>query len=295
MPIFDPAQAFQAGQAMGSGASSLPSFLSAITDRLKSHLEQRDKTRSAIEAQVGSETALAPWKLQQKQAELGLEAQKEKDVYAYRSDLEAKSPQGLLANARAQRQQQLMGQDGQAKQPLPPGFVEINGRVFRDPSYVNPEKGGGEASGKLALARESVNNIAKVKTILFPTGKPESFRRWVAAGSKIPFTGGAVPFAYEPQTIDRLLRTALAARQLIQTGVAAREDEKDELLRQFKAGALSNPRAALESLDQLDVFYKDYSKIAGPGGTGYLSSGEDQPLDPGTPIDDEESDYQDQV
>ena len=284
MAIFDPAQAFQAGQAMGSGASSLPSFLSSLTDRLKSHLEQRDKTRSAIEAQVGSETALAPWKLQQKQAELGLEAQKEKDVYSYKSEMEAKSPQGLLANARAQRLAQLGGEAGQTGE-IPPGFVNVNGRVFRDPSYVNPLKGGGEASGKLALARESVGSIAKVKSILFPTGKPESFRRWVAAGSKIPFTGGSVPFAYDPQTVDRLLSTALSGRQLMQTGVAARPEETAALVRQFKADALSNPKAAMEALDQLDAFYKDYSKIAGPGGLGYLAGEADQGLDAGVAID----------
>ena len=90
MPIFDPAQAFQAGQAMGSGASSLPSFFSSLTDRLKSHLDSRNKIQADIGSQLAVKSALAPGELAQ-----------DKELAKYKQDLENQGPGADLQRAKA--------------------------------------------------------------------------------------------------------------------------------------------------------------------------------------------------
>ena len=51
---------------------------------------------------------------------------------------------------------------------------------------------------------------------------------------------------------------ALSGRQLIQTGVAARPEETQRLIQQFAPNLFSNPKSALNGLNELEVFYKNY-------------------------------------
>ncbi len=111
--------------------------------------------------------------------------------------------------------------------------------------------------GRDVLAEESIVGIKTVRKLLFPKDTVKSFKRGAALKSKIPLIGAA-PFSFEGQEIRRLMRTAIAGRQLIQTGVAARPDEVELLVDNFIAGATSNPRSAYNALNQLETFYKNY-------------------------------------
>lgn len=144
----------------------------------------------------------------------------------------------------------------------------------------------GEVGGRVALARESLNEIKNIKDALFPTGKPESFDRSLAAGANIraavpipfankvlpaatpnvPFTKADDPFVNKSQDLARRLGTVLSGRQLIQTGVAARPEETERLIEQFAPNVWSGNRSALNALNQLEKFYYDYLQTIDPSG-----------------------------
>lgn len=134
-------------------------------------------------------------------------------------------------------------------------------------------KGPAEAAvGKIALANESLKNIEDIKNTLFPDGTPQSFDRKVAFQSntpniKVPVIGQVGP-SYIPtekgQDVFRKMGASLSARQLIQTGVAARPEETQKLVDQFAPNVFSNPEATLKGLDELQSFYKDYLKNSVP-------------------------------
>lgn len=120
-------------------------------------------------------------------------------------------------------------------------------------------------SGKAALAEESIRNIQEVRKMLFPQGTPQSYRRDIAVQSNLPFSGlPGIPQnvgTYEPQTVARKMGAALAGRQLIQTGVAARPEETARLVRQFAPSGLMSSQAAMEGLQELEAFYSNYLQI----------------------------------
>lgn len=126
------------------------------------------------------------------------------------------------------------------------------------------QKGAGPEAGKIALAQESIKNIQDMRKILFPSGTPESFDRNAAMKSNMPLIGGAMPFDEQGQTLQRKGGASLAARQLIQTGVAARPEETKNLYKQFMANAFSNPKAAHAALDELEKFYNSYLGTTDP-------------------------------
>jgi len=121
--------------------------------------------------------------------------------------------------------------------------------------------GAGAESGKIALAKEAIGSIRDVKSILFPSGTPESFRRSIAAESNI--FGG---LSEEAQNVFRKAGNSLAARQLISTGVAARPEETEALQKRFIANIKSNPRAAYQALEELEGFYNEYLGVSDPSG-----------------------------
>ena len=128
-----------------------------------------------------------------------------------------------------------------------------------------------DKSGLYNLAKESLTGIDNVINILYPTGEPKSFKRGIAFGSNLPaislpFIGPITPKmspirSAQMQDVFRDTGAALAGRQLIQTGVAARPDETENLRNQFAASLTSNPKATLEGLRKLKTFYKNYIYI----------------------------------
>lgn len=147
--------------------------------------------------------------------------------------------------------------------------------------YMNPVaekqkeiiKGPAEAAvGKIALANESIKNIDDIKKALFPDGTPKSFDRNAAFQGntphpKLPFVGDVGPQfipTEKGQDIFRKMGASLSARQLIQTGVAARPEETEKLVSQFAPNAFSNPESAFKGLNELQNFYKDYLNTAQP-------------------------------
>lgn len=115
--------------------------------------------------------------------------------------------------------------------------------------------------GRFALSNESIKNLEDVDKILFPSGDTKSFRRDIAGASNLPIIGGPAPFNEDAQKVYRKLGSALAARQLIQTGVAANEGERKQLANQFLANYGSDPKSFREGINQLGSFYKDYNEL----------------------------------
>src|SRR3990167_255228 len=100
----------------------------------------------------------------------------------------------------------------------------------------------GAQTGIYTLAQEALRNVGDVRKVLFPKGTPESFNRMAAIksnvpGSDIPLIGRAIPdvapFSQEGQDVYRQIGEALAAKQLIKTGVAARIDETRSMAKRF--------------------------------------------------------------
>lgn len=116
-----------------------------------------------------------------------------------------------------------------------------------------------DKAGLYTLAQESIKNISRADKVLFPGTNTESFNRGAAAKSNV--FGGAAPFSEEGQNVRRWLTSSLAARQLIQTGVAARPEEAQSLLDNFMAGVTSDPKAAKVALQELSRFYSAYTDV----------------------------------
>ena len=112
--------------------------------------------------------------------------------------------------------------------------------------------------GKATLAQESIVNIKNARKKLFPDDTPQSFDRKIAMKSNLPLIGGSLPFSGDGQDIQRWLGNALAARQLISTGVAARPDETKALVSRFMANYGSDPHAFDRALSELERFYDNY-------------------------------------
>ena len=127
-----------------------------------------------------------------------------------------------------------------------------------------------DKAGVYTLSVESIKNIGNAVKTLFPDGTANSFKRDIAIksnipGSDLPIVGGlipnAAPFSKEGQNVNRWIGNALSGRQLIQTGVAARPDETQALVRRFMAGAVSNPESAKQAFEELSGFYTDYNTV----------------------------------
>lgn len=148
-----------------------------------------------------------------------------------------------------------------------------------------------DKAGLYNLAKESVSNVDNIMSTLFPKGTPESFDRGAAFQSntpnlKLPVIGQIGP-SYIPtekgQDIYRWTGNAIAARQLIQTGVAARPEETQRLLDAFAASGTSNAKSTFKGYKELKDFYVSFNhdlKTLGlddlqkkyPGAKEYLKS-----------------------
>lgn len=142
--------------------------------------------------------------------------------------------------------------------------------------------GEGQA-GRVALAKESIQDIQDVMKTLYPDGTPRSFRRDVATFSNIPRfgpkgfqTGKALAFNKDSQNVFRKMGKSLSGRKLIITGVAGRPDETADLVEQFAANAFSDPSAAFDSLNELVNFYKSYLTEVDPSGLKTRNRGESE-------------------
>jgi len=131
----------------------------------------------------------------------------------------------------------------------------------------------GDVAGRISLAEEAIKNISDVKSILFPSGKADSFRKDIAFGGNVPlgqapFIGALIPdkipFGKQGQEFHRKMGAALSARILIKTGVAARPEEVRAEFSQFAPEWSSNPEAALNGLNELDSFYKNFLTTVRP-------------------------------
>ena len=140
-------------------------------------------------------------------------------------------------------------------------------KALRLAKGITPDK-----AGLASLAKESIKNIQDVKEILFPDGTAKSFKRTTAFAANLP--GGSLPilpsrgWGKSEQEVFRKMGSALSGRQLIQTGVAARPEETQKLVSQFSPSGGSNPEAALNGLNELEDFYKNYLNTLTTGDIG---------------------------
>lgn len=221
MAIFDPAQAFQAGQAMGSGQSSLPSFLSSLTDRLKSHMETRDKTRSLIESQVASKQALAPFELEQKRAELGLQGEKELEVARGKSKIEGETLQQILTRT---------GQiGGGGFEGATPTEFEYGGVKFSLPGKAKAEAAKRKAEiteDILTKSQSAIPILQKFEVLMgnLPSIKTPSQRIFGAPGRAIAGASQSDPSIYEYQSNLKSSRAPLA-RSLQEVGNLTEQEQ----------------------------------------------------------------------
>ena len=159
---------------------------------------------------------------------------------------------------------------------------EMNDQRVQSAIGKKTAMGAGAESGKMALAEESIQGIRDARNLLFPEGTPESFKRNTAIKSN--FFGKAVPLSYEGQTINRRLGEALSAKLLIKTGVAESPGQAQALADRFLSGAFSDPRSALEALQELETFYGTYLGNVDPSGMFHQQGTEiTQPATSGQP------------
>jgi glutaredoxin 2 len=116
-------------------------------------------------------------------------------------------------------------------------------------------------AGRYVLANTSKKEVAEARDILFPKGTAESFDRGIAAKSNLPITGGAMPFDEKAQKVYSRLSSAVAAKLLLQTGVAANPDEVKRIVSSYITDWKSDPKAGFEQLNRLENFYDDYTKL----------------------------------
>ena len=168
--------------------------------------------------------------------------------------------------------QEIIGQgQGQTTGGFQPTKFTYGGITFENPQMAIEQQKQEELAkgippaqaGLDTLAEESIKNIGDIKTILFPSGTAESFKRGIAVKSNIPASWLPIipqvaPFSEDAQNIYRKMGAALSGRQLIQTGVAARPEETQRLIQQFAPNLFSNPKSALKGLNELENFYKNY-------------------------------------
>lgn len=157
--------------------------------------------------------------------------------------------------------------------------IELSGKI--DEEAIKPPAG--DIGGRIALARESLGNIDKIREDLYPNGK---FDRGIAFGSNIrasipipflnkvlptvapniPFLKEDDPYVNKAQNLFRRMGSALSARQLIQTGTAARPEETARLVEQYAPNVWSGDESAMTGLNELKNFYKDYLNVNDPTG-----------------------------
>jgi len=145
--------------------------------------------------------------------------------------------------------------------------VNSKGDIVFEPAEVEQAE-----RGKVTLAEESITNLTDVKSILFPGGTPDSFDRGAATLSKLPGPkflggGGPAPFSFKGQEVFRKLGNSLAAKRLIQTGVASNPEEREEMARAFLAGFSSDPHSMFNAINELDVFYQRFLQQTDPTGS----------------------------
>ena len=114
-------------------------------------------------------------------------------------------------------------------------------------------------AGMAALASQAKDvYIPELKKILFPDGTPKSFRRGIAMSSSLPVTDSPMPFNEDAQRVYRFMYDSLSAKILIQTGVAAREEEVKAEMNKFWNDWGSDAEAAYEGFSHLQGFYNNY-------------------------------------
>mgnify|MGYP001602945113 CR=1 FL=1 len=144
-----------------------------------------------------------------------------------------------------------------------------------------PKSLSGETAGKLSLASQGTTYASRAKSLLFPTGTPDSFNRGLIARMQSPFGIGMVGSG-EAQSLEFNLKRAIDAQLRSETGAAVSPGELDRLTKAFIANSFANPVAAFERLEGLESGLGQTSNFIDPtgryrkmGASPFEPSGED--------------------
>lgn len=144
-----------------------------------------------------------------------------------------------------------------------------------------------DKAGLYGLSKESIGNIDKIVDTLFPNKeaktleeRAKSFDRGAAFQSNTPNLKLPLGMQIGPdfiatekgQDVYRWASTAVSAKQLIQTGVAARPDETRKLVQAYIPSGVSSSKSSLKGLKELQDFYVTFNNDLKNLGTNELES-----------------------
>lgn len=151
----------------------------------------------------------------------------------------------------------------------PKGFIDLEAKRQEKMSEGIPA----DKTGLYNLSKESIDNIDKMKDSLFPNKeakdldeRAKSFDRGAALQSNFPNLkigslqiGPSFLPSEKGQDIFRWAAGVISAKQLLQTGVAARPDETKKLVEAYIPSGVSNAKSSLKGLNELQNFYVSFN------------------------------------
>lgn len=146
------------------------------------------------------------------------------------------------------------------------------------------EKGlAGESAGKLINLQTAFDDLQEAKNILFPDGTPTSQRTDLLQRLGTPLqvgslVGGEKSDRTDAQKVISRIQNAIAAKLLVQTGVAARPDEIRRLMAQFQPLARLTDEANFDRMNRLEEFLRSGAQVIDP--TGRFTKNRETELSP---------------
>lgn len=215
MPIFDPYQAFRAGQAMGSGQSSIASFVSSVTDRLNEHLKAKQLAEAELGTAVAKEKAISPFKTQQaldiKRSELQME---DESISRRNAELDTQFGSGTQQPTQAADSSGIP-QTGYEWEPSVDSSgrksykrVESSQSKFEKQIYLQGQKKSASRSGQESGAKSVIRDLDSIESYLLPEkgGSPGNL---ILAGN---------PFSTKQRDLGNALNSLITGKSFSEGG-----------------------------------------------------------------------------
>lgn len=165
-------------------------------------------------------------------------------------------------------------------------------RLLQEKSKLFPQQPralSSDAAGRLSLASQGEKFSQRARSLLFPTGQVDSFRRHLAGASQnsLGRTFGN-PFARvkagEAQDVEFYVKRAIDSQLRAETGATAPDRELDRLTQAFMSNAYADPNSAMTRLSELEEGLRKVRMGIDP--TGYYSGLGSSPFEPVSTDDD---------
>jgi hypothetical protein len=127
----------------------------------------------------------------------------------------------------------------------------------------------GESAGKLINLETAFTDMQEARDLVFPDGTPASQRTDLLRRLGTPLQvgslmGGKKSDLTDAQKIISRIDNAIAAKLLVQTGVAARPDEIQALRSQFQPLARLTNEANFDRMNRLERFLRSGTEVIDP-------------------------------